>query len=157
MEIWKDIVGFEGLYQVSDLGRVRSYDMEVNNCGSTKSVRKGRLLSKINTKGYERVHLCKDGKSRQYYVHVLVMSTFSPNPDPEHLTEINHKNEVKNDNRLCNLEWCDRNYNANYGTGIQRAIEAKIKSGYWDPGLVGLGKKEYMRMYLKKHKKRVAG
>lgn len=150
MEVWKDIIGFEGLYQVSDLGRVRSYDMEVNNCGSTKSKRKGKVLCKINTKGYERVHLCKDGKDRMYYVHRLVMDAFSPNPDPEHLKEVNHKNEDKSDNRLCNLEWCDRKYNCNYGTHTQRMIETKIKNGFWDPELVGLGKKEYMKRYLKK-------
>ena len=150
MEIWKDIPGYEGFYQVSDLGNVRSYDMVVNNCGSTKSIRKGKMLSKTKIKGYERVHLCKDGKTRQYYAHRLVLSTFLPNPDPERLTEVNHKNEDKSDNRLCNLEWCDRKYNNNYGTHTKRMIETKIKNGFWDPDLVGLGKKEYMKRYIKK-------
>lgn len=145
-----DIPGYEGLYQVSDLGNVRSYDMLVNNCGKSKSLRKGRILKKTNIKGYERVHLCKEGNIRQYYVHFLVLSAFIPNPDPERFPEINHKNENKSDNRLCNLEWCDRTYNNNYGTHTKRMIETKIKKGIWDPDLVGLGKKEYMKQYIKK-------
>ena len=148
MEIWKDIPGYEGLYQVSDLGQVKSYDMLVNNCGKSKSLRRGRILKKTNIKGYERVHLCKDGKVMQCYVHYLVLSTFLPNPEPYTLTEINHKNEDKSDNRLCNLEWCDRKYNNNYGTHTQRMVETKIKRGLWDPNLVGLGKKEYMKQYV---------
>ena len=103
-EIWKDIFGYEGLYQVSNLGRVRSLKFG-----------KERILSIRRSKfGYLLVNLCKNSDMKTFRVHRLVGQSFIPNPN--NLPEINHKNEDKTNNRVENLEWCDRKYNINYGT-----------------------------------------
>ena len=103
-EIWKDILGYEGLYQVSNLGRVKSL----------KYGKEKILKPRKNTKGYLSIKLYKNGLKKTYYVHRLTAQTFIPNPND--LTEINHKDEDKENNRVENLEWCDRKYNNNYGT-----------------------------------------
>lgn len=119
-ELWKDIKGYEGYYQVSNLGRVRSVDRWVANSGDTKKFLKGRIrkLNYLNN-GYLVAHLLKEGKSEPYYVHRLVAEAFIPNPD--NLPIINHKDEVKTNNHVDNLEWCTYSYNSNYGTAIERA------------------------------------
>ena len=100
--IWKDIPGYEGLYKVSNTGKVFSC---VTN----------RELSVIQKKdGYTCISLCdKDHNKKQYRIHQLVAKAFIPNPN--NLPMINHKNEIKNDNRVENLEWCNNFYNSNYG------------------------------------------
>jgi hypothetical protein len=100
--IWKDIPGYEGLYKVSNTGKIFSC---VTN----------RELSVIQKKdGYTCISLCdKDHNKKQYRIHQLVAKAFIPNPN--NLPMINHKNEIKNDNRVENLEWCNNFYNSNYG------------------------------------------
>ena len=116
-EIWKDIVGYEGLYQVSNMGRVKS--LNYNHTGKEK------LLSPVNSgKGYLQVGLFKEGRLKRYSIHRLVLSTFNPCPDSESL-QVNHINEKKADNRLENLEWCDGSYNVNHGTRNLRDAEKK--------------------------------
>lgn len=102
-EHWKDIDGYDGLYQVSDLGRVRSLKF-----GKTR-IRRPRT----DRCGYLQVGLCKDGKEIKFRVHRLVANAFIPNDD-ESKTIINHRNEIKSDNRVSNLEWCDYQYNSTY-------------------------------------------
>lgn len=127
-EIWKDIPGFEGKYQASNLGRIR-------NLGYTKIGARNRLCHKgftiLKTKktncGYLQVSLYKDDAHFTKSVHRLVAQTFLPNPN--NLPSINHKNEIKTDNRLDNLEWCDASYNAKYGTVIERVIKTRNESG----------------------------
>lgn len=107
-EEWIPIANYEGLYEVSSLGRV-------------KSLRNGieRILKlQTNTFGYLFVILCNRGNRKTITVHSLVAQAFIPNP--HHYKEINHINEDKTDNRVENLEWCDRKYNINYGTRNQR-------------------------------------
>ena len=123
VEVWKDIEGYEGLYQVSDLGRVRSLDRVVRgaNAYSTDyTIRlKGRILNKGTAlNGYQFVVLSKEGKHKHATVHRLVAEAFIPNPD--NLPEINHKDENKANNVVSNLEWCDRSYNVNYGTSLEK-------------------------------------
>lgn len=101
MIIWKDCKGYEGLYQVSNDGRVWS-------------VRSQKYISQQKTRhGYLAVHLtAKNGKHKMEYVHRLVALVFLENP--YHLPQVNHKNEIKTDNRPENLEWCNAKYNMNY-------------------------------------------
>lgn len=116
-EIWKDIVSYEGLYQVSNLGRVKSL-------GSDKW-HKGCILKQcFDGKGhYKFVGLHKDGKTKQINVHRLVAQTFVPNPS--NLPCVNHKNEIKTDNRADNLEWCTVAYNSNYGHAKENMIRSR--------------------------------
>ena len=102
-ERWKDIFGYEGMYQVSDLGRVRS-----KKYGYWRVMRFGK-----NHKGYLHIGLCRNGKQKKFYVHRLVAQAFIPNDD-ESKTQINHINEDKTENKVSNLEWCTAQYNNTY-------------------------------------------
>nr|DAH93559.1 MAG TPA: homing endonuclease [Bacteriophage sp.] len=125
-EIWKDISGYEGLYQVSTLGRVKSYDMRVPIRGGIQT-RKGRMLCLCrNIDGYNEVTLCKKGHKKHWRVHRLVALAFISNPD--NFPVINHKNEIKTDNRVENLEWCTVSYNNNYNNLQHRAMLTKKKN-----------------------------
>ena len=126
-EEWRDIKGFEGLYQVSNMGRVKSLcrTVRANTCGVRLLTE--RILSSCRSKsGYMLVVLCKEGKHINKMVHRLVAESFIPNP--QNYTEVNHKDENKLNNNLNNLEWCNRVYNANYGTGISRCAKKKWKA-----------------------------
>lgn len=104
-EIWKDIDGYEGRYQISNLGNVKSL-----NYGGRGYAR--NLVPKINNYGRLWVELMKDGKKRQFLIHRLVGMAFIPNPD--NLPQINHKDENPKNNRVDNLEWCTGLYNVHY-------------------------------------------
>ena len=119
-EIWKDVVGYEGLYQVSNMGRVKSF------CQSTKFHKQKEFILKpslINT-GYEVVTLYSKEKRKKFQIHRLVATAFIPNPN--NLPCVNHKDENKENNSVENLEWCDYVYNSNYGTGIERSKEKRL-------------------------------
>ena len=114
-EIWKPI-GYEG-YEVSNLGRVKSYKYDKIN---------GKIMKPYkNTKGYLQIDLQLDGRKRENRVHLavhrLVAMAFIPNPD--NLPQVNHKDEDKTNNCVDNLEWCTNDYNAHYGTHIERVAE----------------------------------
>ena len=110
-EMWKDIPGYEGLYQVSNLGEVRGLKHKGSNKVKT-------LKQATNKRGYKRVNLSKNGKKKNYLVHRLVAMTFIPNPD--NLPQVNHKDENPSNNNVNNLEWCTSKYNINYGTRNER-------------------------------------
>lgn len=118
-EIWKDIKGYEGLYQVSNLGRVKS----LGNGNSNKSKLK-IMKTPLNHKGYPMIRLCKNSVSKGFLVHRLVAEAFIPNPN--NLPQVNHIDEVKTNNRIDNLEWCTAEYNHNYGTRIERVRQKQI-------------------------------
>lgn len=124
MENWKDIDGYEGLYQVSTLGRVRSLDRLVwNEHNKDYNLCKGRILKIILDKdGYQLVHLYKVGKGKMHKVHRIVAQSFIPNPN--NLPQVNHINECKTDNMVENLEWCDCRYNINFGTRNKKAAKS---------------------------------
>lgn len=110
---WKPIPKFEGWYEVSNFGEVRSVDREVNHKTSGKSFRKSVMLRpKIGKHGYKEVVLIMNGERHCCRVHKLVALAFLPNP--LNLPCINHLNEDKSDNRVCNLEWCTVQYNTLY-------------------------------------------
>ena len=118
-EIWKDIVGFEGLYQISDKGNVRSLDRIIKLYNGGQYKRKGKTLQPLLSKDkYYQIHLLKNGVAKTIKIHRLVATAFIPNPN--HFAEVNHKNEIKTDNRVENLEWCTQEYNKRYGTARQR-------------------------------------
>lgn len=121
-EIWRPVTGYEGHYEVSNMGRVKSLKMY-------KTAKKGGILNgNPGSKRYPRVALFKDLKRKNYSIHFLVVQAF-----PEVCGElfegcqINHRNEVKTDNRACNLEVCNAKYNCNYGNR-NRKISEKRKS-----------------------------
>lgn len=119
-EKWKDIKGYEGLYQVSDLGRVRSLDRE-DRLGRFKL---GKIKAPCdNGRGYLCVNLKKDSKQKNKSVHRLVAEAFLPNPD--NLPEINHKDGNKANNQVSNLEWCTRSENAKHAfkTGLNKQLK----------------------------------
>lgn len=132
-EIWKDIKDYEGLYQVSNLGRVRSVDRYRKNKGGSIAFVKGKIVRQEYKKGskYLRVVLCKNGQAKHFSVHRLVAMTFPDLVDwtedakgkPFDELEVNHKDQNKENNCVWNLEWCDRLYNALYGDAIERRSE----------------------------------
>ena len=123
-EIWKDIPGYEGLYQVSNFGRVRSLDRIVSPKGKKSYVVKGRIMKayKRSSDNYLQIILSKDKTEIIFYVHRLVAAAFIDNP--LNLPCVNHINCDKSDNRVQNLEWCTYEYNNNYrekGKAISRS------------------------------------
>ena len=115
METWKSIAGYEGLYEVSDLGRVKSLWY-----GKEKILKPGK-----STGGYLHVALYKNGKAKNSKVHRLVAEAFIQNPN--NLTTVNHKDEVKTNNVAGNLEWMSLKDNLNYGTHNKRMAESLSK------------------------------
>lgn len=118
MEIWKDIQGYEGLYQVSNLGNVRSL-----NYGRRKEVKN---IAVKRDSGYLRVCLSRNDKQKYFLVHRLVALQFVPGFKEGFV--VNHKNEIKVDNRAENLEWCTQRENTNYGTRNERITKKTKKS-----------------------------
>ena len=118
-EEWRDVVGYEGYYQVSNLGRIRSLDRAVRHAyRGTQSI-KGHILTPCRGNGpYYSVMLSKDGKAKSLRVHRLVATAFVPNPD--RLNCVNHKDGDKLNNSASNLEWCTHRHNT------QHAIDHKL-------------------------------
>lgn len=112
-EVWKDIRGYEGLYQVSNMGRVKSLSHTILRSNGFPQSFGERILSPRHSNGYRMVTLCSIGEQGNFYVHRLVADAFIPNPNG--YKEVNHKNEDKADNRAENIEWCSRRYNLLYG------------------------------------------
>lgn len=114
-QIWKDIEGYKGLYQVSNTGRVRS--LNYLHTGKTKVMKQG-----TNKGGYKVIGLHRNGKRKVHSVHRLVALAFIPNPN--NYPFINHKDENKTNNAVWNLEWCTPKYNSNYGNCRKKISEA---------------------------------
>ena len=128
-EIWKPIIGYENLYEISNLGNVRSLDRTVK-CHSKTRLVKGKLLNHTLMKnGYYSVMLCNSERNKRMYVHRLVALHFVENPKPNEYNVINHKDENPRNNVYTNLEWCTQAYNQSYGTARLRQAE-KIKGKF---------------------------
>jgi hypothetical protein len=113
-EVWKDIKGYEGIYQVSNLGRVKGLRKR-NNAYNVYYKKEFIMKLQKNHKGYLKVQLNNDLiKRKMFFVHRLVAEAFIPNPN--NLPQINHKDENKENNVVDNLEWCDNSYNQKYGS-----------------------------------------
>ena len=121
-EIWKDVVGYEGLYQVSNLGRVKS----VITWNGYEYLKKEKIMKPFeNKRGYKSIGFTKDGKTITYRLHRIVAQAFIPNPENKPI--INHKNGVKSDNRVENLEWCT--YSENTIHAIKTGLMVPKKGG----------------------------
>lgn len=119
-EIYKDIEGYEGLYQVSNLGNVKSLK---NN-----KTKKEKILKPAIRNGYKKVDLRKNKTKKTYSIHRLVAQAFIENPN--NYPCINHKDECKTNNVVSNIEWCSYKYNSNYGSCIKRIAKALSKKVY---------------------------
>lgn len=115
-ELWRDIEGYEGLYQVSNLGRVKSFDTK----DKLDRIRKGRVLKGRKDKyGYIQVGLYKQGAASKKKIHRLVAEAFISNP--ENKPEVNHIDEDKTNNIISNIEWVTPKENLNHGTRNERS------------------------------------
>lgn len=161
-EVWRPIKGYEGLYEVSNLGRVKSVQRTTTLKGYAGKIytriHRERILSQLfdGRNCYLQVGLCKNGKSKRYLVHRLVAEAFIVNPLS--LPEVNHIDENKTNNFSTNLEWCTHKYNNNYGSkrtasrgennarnkfseALIRQIRAEFIAGDSERGLTALSKK----------------
>ena len=123
-EIWKDIEGYEGLYQVSNYGNIKSLSKVVKNAYGVHRTEDKIFKPQTKKNGYLQIQLSKNGKQKHYKVHRLVALTYIANPN--NYPCVNHKDENKLNNHVSNLEWCTYEYNTNYGTRNKRASE-KLK------------------------------
>lgn len=120
-EIWKDIDGYDGDYQVSSLGRIRTW----KSCRGLP-VPRIRICSD-DGHGYSQICLSHKNHQKTIHVHILVAKAFLPNP--YNLKELNHKDENKKNNCVDNLEWCTRKYNVNYGSRTQKTSKPVMRIG----------------------------
>lgn len=118
-EIWKDIKEYEGLYQVSNMGNVKS--LNYNRTGEERILRPW-----VDSNEYLRVKLYREGNCKKLLVHRLVLMTFNPIDNMDKF-DVNHRDENKKNNNLDNLEWCNRSYNINYGTRNQKISKPIIQ------------------------------
>ena len=161
-EVWKDIKGYEGFYQASNLGRIQSLDRlidtDIKYVG--KRLQKGKVLSPcISNKGYKIVCLCKYGERKGFLVHRLVAEAFIPNPNNYPI--INHKDENKQNNIVwvnedgsidydkSNLEWCTQEYNMNWN-GVMKKVGLKFRKTDEEKET---NRKRYLELHKEERKK----
>ena len=122
-EIWKDIEGYEGKYQVSNCGRVKSLGRFIEKKGQSPAYLHERILSTHIHKGYEMIGLYSNNKGKTFSVHRLIANAFIPNPN--NFPHIDHINTISTDNRIENLRWVNRSMN------MMNEITHKKRSEYW--------------------------
>lgn len=122
-EIWKDIKGFENVYQISNYGRLKSLNRFVKNRNGVRLVKEKILKPVVGTCGYFQYPLKHNGIGKTILIHIEVANAFIENPENFH--EVNHKDENKLNNYFKNLEWCNRSYNNTYKNRKQREIETQ--------------------------------
>ena len=134
-EIWKDVPSYEGLYQASDMGSVKSLNRHTDitrirngNKSIFKKRTKGKILKpSLGTTGYFFVNLSKNGKIKPFDIHKLVALTFMNKPSDKH--EVSHKNHNKVDNRAINLQWLIRKDHKQYDGKTREVIMVDLESG----------------------------
>lgn len=123
MEIWKDIEGYEGLYQVSNLGRVKALKRKIKKSDGSTQIYRERILKYDKSISYLRIKLCKNGIETKYLIHRLVAETFIDNPDNK--PQVNHIDGIKTNNCVQNLEWCTAKENVIHS--VNSGLKSKIK------------------------------
>lgn len=125
-EIWRDVEGYEGLYEVSNLGKVRSVDRYIKDRKGRKQFKEGKIIAQTKRRKEQRylsVNLWKNNRIKAYVVHRLVAKAFIPCIKGKNF--VNHKDENPENNCVSNLEWCTAKENINFGTRTQRALETR--------------------------------
>ncbi len=131
--IWKDVIGYEGLYRICNNGEVKSLDRSIHNPIHGSINIKGRTLKpRVDSYGYYSLGICKDGRPLKIRLHRLIALNFIPNPEGKSF--INHKNGNKLDNRIENLEWVTpaENNTHSYRTGLRKASLGKRYTGQYN-------------------------
>lgn len=151
-ENWLDIPGYEGFYQVSDLGRVRSVDRTrlVNSrYGLTVRTDKGRIIKGTsNGNGYLAIYLQKDGVRERRYIHRLVAEAFVPKPYGS--DTVNHKDHNRQNNSSTNLEWCTQGDNVRFSSHLMRHEKTVSKKSNTEQKYITRRKNGKYRVYIKK-------
>lgn len=126
-EEWRPMVGYEGYYEVSNLGQIRGVERLINCKNGTRKTIRGKVLKQSThyKNGYKSVMVTVSGNQKRILVHRAVAIAFLENPND--LPEINHKDENKENNAVENLEWCTRQYNNSYGSAKVRGHEKQSK------------------------------
>jgi len=141
-EVWKDILEYDGHYQISNLGRVKSF----------KRNRETILKLQTNTYGYNHISLMNNKKSSVNTIHTLVLQTFKPDEYFDG-AQANHKNGIKSDNRLENLEWCTAKENSNHAvrTGLRNNIGENHYKSKLNNNSIRIIRMSYKNKYLNKY------
>jgi hypothetical protein len=152
VEQWKPIAGYEGLYEVSDLGRIKGLEKKAWNGNSFIKIRERILKVFVNKSGYIHVSIYKDKKQKSFYVHRLVAESFVDNP--ENKPTVNHKNGIKQDNRCFNLEWStySENNQHSYDFGLKKRPkgELSVKTKFTNEKVLAVRRLYRMRPNLNK-------
>lgn len=146
IEKFKPVQGYAGIYEISNLGRVKSLSRVIERNDGNTRVTEDRIILPFLTKcGYHQIVLCKDGVRKKHLIHRLVANAFIENPDK--LPIINHKDENKLNNRVDNLEWCSAYYNLRYGKMQAKLVKIDVIDSKGDIIEVVDGIRECERKY----------
>lgn len=146
IEKFKPVQGYAGIYEISNLGRVKSLSRIIERKDGNTRVTEDRIILPFLTKcGYHQIVLCKDGVRKKHYIHRLVANAFIENPNK--LPIINHKDENKLNNRVENLEWCSAYYNLRYGKMQAKLVKIDVIDSKGDIVEVVEGIRECERKY----------
>ena len=132
-ERWCDIPEYEGKYQISNLGRIKSLSRTSNNRNGSFKTKEIIMKPMKASNGYLIACLWKNNKQKKFIIHKLVADAFIPNPNG--YKEINHKDENKENNIVDNLEWCNHKYNMNYGKIKEKISKSRIGIAPWNKGI----------------------
>lgn len=141
-EQWKYVIGYEGLYKISNEGKLKSCERKIHvahrGYDGFKTVKEKEMKTRINNMGYESVKLCKDNKYSEALIHRLVAQAFIPNPN--NLPCVNHKDENPLNNCVDNLEWCTQKYNCNFGNRNSKISKSRIGMKFTEEHIKNLKK-----------------
>lgn len=127
VEKFKPVKGYAGIYEISNMGRVKSLSRVIERNDGNTRVTEDRIILPFTTKaGYSQIVLCKDGVKKKHYIHRLVALAFIPNDNPIEKIVVNHKDENPINNNVGNLEWCTQRYNMRYGKMQAKLIKINV-------------------------------